>query len=79
MNKKAFKKDINNIVKTMTYVEALEKGIADYEDIIYYIEQWHKSNSKLEVYEYLGMTNEQYGKYVEEHINGLKRMFPRNE
>ena len=70
MKKKAFRND-------MSYVEAIQNGLIDYEDIIYYIEKWHQSNFQGEVYEYLGMTEEQYGIYVEEHIKGLKKLFPK--
>ena len=49
MNKKAFKKDIKEIIKTMNYVEALEHGLIDYDNILDYIDAWHESDSELEI------------------------------
>lgn len=72
MKKKVFKNNMN-------YVEAIQNGLIDYKDIIYYIEKWHQSNSIKTVYEYLGMTEEQYKIYVEEHIKGLKKLFIKNK
>ena len=76
MDKMAYSDDKKSIIETMTYVEALKAGLIDYEDIFLYIEKWHKSNFSGEIYEYLGITNKEYGVYLEEHIKGLKKMYP---
>lgn len=46
-----------------TYIGHAVSG-ADPGDIDNWIEQWHKSQSKLELHEYLGMTFEEYSNWV---------------
>ena len=75
MKREAFKKDIKEIIKTMPFVEALKKGLVDYEDILDFIDAWHEGDSTLEIDEYLGMTEEQYFEYLKNHIEGLKKIF----
>ncbi|UVI31010.1 hypothetical protein [Paenibacillus spongiae] len=49
----------------LKYMEACFAGEALQEEIEDYIEEWHESNSTEEVYEYLGMTEEEYAIWVE--------------
>ena len=72
MKKKAFRND-------MSYVEAIQNGLIDYKDIDDYIVAWHQSNSTKTVYEYLGMTKEQYFKFGTENYKALREMFPKNK
>lgn len=62
--------------KDMTFVEALRQGLADYDDIDDYIDAWHNSSFQGEVYEFLGMTKQQYFKWGEDE-NYLKQVFPK--
>jgi Ca2+-binding EF-hand superfamily protein len=41
------------------------------------IEEWHNGNSPLELHEFLGMTNEQYSRFVES--NELPQYTNRNK
>lgn len=75
MKKEAFKKDIKDITKTMTFVEALEYGLVDYNDIDHFVDAWHEGDSTLEIDEFLGMTEEQYFKWVDEGNEILSQMF----
>lgn len=77
MIKLSYKKNKDTILKTMTFVEALKNGLINYEDIDDFIDEWHNSNSNQNIAEFLGMTKQQYFKYLKEHIQGLKKMFPR--
>ena len=61
----------------MTFTEALKNGSATYEDIEKYIDEWHKSPTSKKVYEFLGMTQQQYRKYLLGHVPALKQMFPK--
>ncbi|MEI2282438.1 hypothetical protein [Paenibacillus polysaccharolyticus] len=47
------------------FMDACLNGDALSEDIETYIEEWHESESTEEVFEYLGMTEEEYGLWVE--------------
>lgn len=64
--------------RKMTFTEALKNGSATYEDIEKYIAEWHESPTGKSVYEFLGMTQQQYWKYLQGHIPALKQMFPGN-
>lgn len=75
MYKKAYKKNIKTINETMTYVEALEKGLVDYEDIDDFIDIWHEGGTNKELHQYLGMTLKQYKEYFKDDEKALKRMF----
>ena len=75
MKKEAFKKDIKEIIKTMTFVEALKYGLVDYNDIDHFVDTWHEGDSTLEIDEFLGMTEEQYFKWVDEGNEILSQMF----
>jgi dCMP deaminase len=46
------------------FYEDYEKGNVTIEDIDDYIELWHKSDSKLELNEFLGLTDKQYNDFV---------------
>ena len=72
MNKESYKQD-----KTieMTFVELLKQGKIDYKDIDDYIVEWHKGNSNKTIYEFLGMTKEQYFKFGSGNYQALKLMF----
>lgn len=61
----------------MTFTEALKNGSATYEDIEKYIAEWHNSPSGKKIYEFLGMTQQQYRKYLQGHVPALKQMFPK--
>lgn len=61
----------------MTFTEALKNGSATYEDIEKYIAEWHNSPSGKKIYEFLGMTQQQYWKYLQGHVPALKQMFPK--
>ena len=75
MKREAFKKDIKEIIKTMTFVEALKCGLVDYNDIDHFVDAWHEGDSTLEIDEFLGMTEEQYFKWVDEGNEILSQMF----
>jgi DNA-directed RNA polymerase specialized sigma subunit len=38
-------------------------AVKNFDDLI---EEWHNSNSEMEIYEYIGMTKEEYFKWVED-------------
>lgn len=58
----------------LKFMEACLEGDALLEEIDDYIDEWHESDSKEELHDYLGMTFEEYGIWVE---NGsmLKTIF----
>ena len=56
MNKKAFKK---------TFAEALKNNEVTLEDVDKYLHEWNESDFEGEFYEYLGMTEEEFGKLIE--------------
>jgi hypothetical protein len=47
------------------FIEACHEGDALLEEIEDYIDEWHDSDSEEEIYEYLGMTIDEYGLWVE--------------
>lgn len=63
------------------FISDVISGIALILDIDDYIEEWHESDSKLEIYQFLGMTQEEYRIWVEDesrlkdiircHMSGL--------
>ena len=64
--------------KDMSFVEALRQGLADYDDIDDYIDAWHNSSFQGEVYEFLGMTKQQYFNWYKGGVAYLRRTFPKN-
>ena len=42
------------------------QGKASYKDVDEYVEYWHKSNTNLELHEFLGLTFEEYGQFIKE-------------
>lgn len=48
----------------MTFIEACWNGEAYADDIDAWIERWHKSPNEKPLHEFLGMTFEQYGRWV---------------
>ncbi|MGM0878883.1 MAG: hypothetical protein ACQEWV_30510 [Bacillota bacterium] len=56
------------------YMDACLQGEALLEDIDDFIDEWHESDSDEEVYEYLGMTFEEYSLWVE-NASLLKTIF----
>lgn len=76
MNKKSYKQDKTNV---LTFVELLKQGLVDYEDIDDYIVEWHKSSSNKTIYEFLGMTKEQYFKFGTSNYLALKSMFKKGK
>jgi len=53
------------IPKVDTFYQAYLNNSVLLEDIDDYIERWHEGSSKLEIYEYLGLDQNQYGSWVE--------------
>lgn len=64
----AYKKDIS-------FVEALKQGLADYDDIDDYIDKWHDGPYTCKIYEFLGMTKQQYFEYIKHHESYLRLTF----
>lgn len=48
------------------FFELYKEGKVNEHYIEHAIEKWHESSSELELHEYLGLTKEQYARYVEE-------------
>ena len=61
----------------LTFVEALKRGVADYDDVDDYIDEWHNGPYTCELYEFLGMTQRQFFEYVKYHEPYLRRTFPK--
>jgi len=66
----------NSYNQNLSFTEALVQGLADYEDIYDYIHKWHIGPYTCKVYEFLGMTKQQYFKWGEDE-NYLKQAFPK--
>ncbi|EMY5506447.1 hypothetical protein V8T57_002916 [Bacillus wiedmannii] len=49
----------------LKFMDACLQGEALLEDIDEYIDEWHESDTEEEIYEFLGMTFEEYGIWVE--------------
>lgn len=49
----------------MTFIEACVAGEASWRDVHDYVDDWHNSNSELELHEYLGLTELEYKHWVE--------------
>ena len=59
-----------------TFVEMLQCGECKADDIDVYIDKWHDEyNGPLALYEYLGMTKQQYDRWLVDS-NTLLTMFP---
>ena len=58
----------------LPFVEALKRGLADYDDVDDYIDRWHDGPYSCTIYEFLGMTKEQYFKWGEDE-SYLRRTF----
>ncbi|WMX57434.1 hypothetical protein [Peribacillus sp. R9-11] len=58
----------------LTFMDACVQGEALLEDIDEYIEEWHESETEEEIYDFLGMTLEEYGIWVENDFM-LKTIF----
>lgn len=68
----------NTITKPeLSFVEALKRGLADYADVDDYIHKWHDGPYTCELYEFLGMTQQQFFEYAKQHEPYLRRTFPR--
>ena len=52
--------------KATTFLEDCLAGIAKAEDVDNYIDAWHENSSSLTLAQYLGMTEEEYGRLVRE-------------
>jgi DNA-directed RNA polymerase specialized sigma subunit len=48
----------------LNFIEQLKNGMVTVEAIDDFVDAWHESDSDLEIYEYLGMTEEEYGEWV---------------
>lgn len=55
----------------MKFYELYKNNKVTLDDIDDYIDSWHDGDSKLTLHEYLGLTWEQYKKYVE--VNELEK------
>ena len=73
MKKQAYTND-NTEVKELTFIEALKQGLVDYDAVDDYIDKWHDGQYDCEIYEFLGMTRQQYFKWGEDE-SYLKRTF----
>ena len=60
----------------LSFVEALKQGLADYDEVDDYIDEWHNGPYTCELYEFLGMTRRQYFAWGEDE-SYLRRTFPR--
>lgn len=61
-----------------TFVEMFKNGECTENDIETYIDKWHDEyDGKLKLYEYLGMTKEQYNAWLV-NPHSLSEMFPKN-
>lgn len=49
----------------MTFKQMLDKGLKTWKDIYGFIDAWHDSASDQSVYEYLGITQQEYFRWVE--------------
>ncbi|MFS0864918.1 hypothetical protein [Fredinandcohnia sp. 179-A 10B2 NHS] len=61
-------------MSNMKFMDACMQGEALLEDIEEYVEEWHEGDSEEEIYEYLGMTFEEYAIWVE-NDSMLKTIF----
>jgi hypothetical protein len=52
-------------MSNLKFMDACMNGEELAEEIETYIEEWHEGDSKETVYEYIGMTREEYGLWVE--------------
>lgn len=68
----AYKKDIS-------FTEALQQGLVDYDDINDYIKKWHEGPYTCSVSEFLGMTKQQYLDWLKGQTTYLKRTFPKGK
>ena len=61
-----------------TFVEMFQRGECTADDIDVYIDKWHDEyNGPLALYEYLGMTKQQYDRWLVDS-NMLLTMFPQD-
>lgn len=61
-----------------TFVEMFQRGECTADDIDVYIDKWHEEyNGPLALYEYLGMTKQQYDRWLVDS-NTLLSMFPQD-
>lgn len=58
----------------MKFVDKLLAGEVTEEDIDDYISEWHKSTSTLPLHEFLGMTWDEYGRWLEGHDKDLEML-----
>ena len=63
--------------RELSFVEALKRGLADYDDINDYIARWHDGPYTCSVSEFLGMTRKQYLAWLAGQTPYLKRTFPK--
>ena len=50
----------------MNFIELCVEGLINPEMIDLFIDEWHDSDSSLEIYKYLGMTDEEYSVWVDQ-------------
>lgn len=59
----------------MTFVDKVKKGLCSIDDIDDYIDKWHDEyQGNLKLYEYLGMTEDEYEKWLT-NSDSLKTMY----
>lgn len=61
-------------MSSLKFMDACIEGEALLEDIDDYIDEWHESDSQEEIYEFLGMTFDEYAIWVE-NDSMLKTIF----
>lgn len=67
------------IVKTMTYVDALKQGLVDYDDIDDFIDVWHEGGTRKELHEFLGLSIDEYKAYFYDGADGIRKIIKRNQ
>ena len=66
------------VAKEKTFVEMLQRGECSADDIDVYIDKWHDGyHGPLKLYEYLGMTKQQYDRWLVDSKT-LLTMFPQD-
>ena len=61
----------------LSFVEALKRGLTDYENIHDCIKKWHEGPYTCSISEFLGMTKAQYLAWLAGQTPYLRRTFPR--
>ncbi len=62
----------------MDFLEKVLTGKAQLDEIDDYVERWHLSSSRLELHEYLGLSLQEYSKWVEDP-ESIKKLIPKRK